>query len=182
MREEGSEFGSWEHDQINHNTLKSICPKRGHRFPLHSCLGKTSWMQDTPAGIGGDTQVKTSQGFPSQVTNLRQGMGQYIKNIIQDKMEEKRKGFWLGGYVKTSQNGTELCLEGSLHFLGQRWGKDFPRGWINWTGPPLGSKEEDCGSANNRAWLEYRLCIQWEDRKRKWRPYSNRPWMLSFRI
>lgn len=77
-------------------------------------------MQDTPAGIGGDTQVKTSQGFPSQVTNLRQGMGQYIKNIIQDKMEEKRKGFWLGGYVKTSQNGTELCLEGSLHFLGQR--------------------------------------------------------------
>ena len=37
VSEEGNEFGSWEHDQINHTMLKRICPKQGHCFPLHNC-------------------------------------------------------------------------------------------------------------------------------------------------
>ena len=81
MSEEGNESGSWEHDQINHTMLKRICPKQGHCFPLHNCLGKTNCVLDTPAGHGRDTQVKTLECSPSQNTNLTEGMVQYTKNM-----------------------------------------------------------------------------------------------------
>ena len=81
VSEEGNESGSWEHNQINHTMLKRICPKQGHCFPLHNCLGKTNCVLDTPAGHGRDTQVKTLECSPSQNTNLTEGTVQYTKNM-----------------------------------------------------------------------------------------------------
>lgn len=47
---------------------------------------------------------------------------------------------------------------------------------------PWESEEEVDRIASNPSWLEYRLCIQWEDRKNKLEPYCDRPQMLSFRV
>ena len=40
MSEEGNEFGSWEHDQLNHTMLKRVCPKHGPSRPWREHTGE----------------------------------------------------------------------------------------------------------------------------------------------